>query len=584
MKKLTIVLFLFFFINLPGQNWMPLNKENKWMFLSDKHHSLFNSHKYSFTNVTVFADTISDDKTYFRIENFFDYSTLALFRYDLQMQILYAKISGVEGIIINFTSPNNFSYLQISPDGSFRNAVVEEDTLELLGASIIARGFNVGGEKLFFIENVGICYVKQLGPSIYESTLSNVIDYSVAGAPANNYKPISTITSSLNPTNTTSGYNNIKGRVIVQHEYSKGTPGNIFSTNFIDKCWIESYYFKEDSIKPTMSDTSSFLGIWGYSCNSSLFDFPLFLRGYKINYRIVLQNKYFSENIEYFPPEGFITLRYPKTSFYNYAAGNFWKYKEYYYFENSGDSVYIGNYTIKVNQDTVLINGQTYHKITGKNNLREFLRNPINDARLIRTDGYVNEHVIDDVDLALLDTLPNSRLGQDHPVTLSGEGFDNNYMTNSELRTFTSLQHPNTYYTVKDSIGLVYMKQAINIPPYNEFKISILDEAYINGKHYYNIPSAIVSERVELTFKLFQNYANPFNPTTKIKFTISVFGFTTLKIYDVLGNEIATIVNEEKAPGVYGVEFDGSKLSSGVYFYRLKAGSFIQTKKMILLR
>jgi photosystem II stability/assembly factor-like uncharacterized protein len=91
-------------------------------------------------------------------------------------------------------------------------------------------------------------------------------------------------------------------------------------------------------------------------------------------------------------------------------------------------------------------------------------------------------------------------------------------------------------------------------------------------------------------FILYQNYPNPFNPATKIKYAIPDFGFTSLKIYDVLGNEIVTLVNEEKQPGEYEVEFsvgsfgDGSNLSSGIYFYTLNAGSFRETKKMILLR
>ncbi|RKY91699.1 MAG: hypothetical protein DRQ13_11140, partial [Ignavibacteriae bacterium] len=86
---------------------------------------------------------------------------------------------------------------------------------------------------------------------------------------------------------------------------------------------------------------------------------------------------------------------------------------------------------------------------------------------------------------------------------------------------------------------------------------------------------------------------NPFNPSTKIKFSIPQSpllggdgkgGLVSLKVYDVLGNEIATLVNEEKPVGIYEVEFDASMYSSGVYFYQLRAGSFIDVKKMILLK
>lgn len=86
------------------------------------------------------------------------------------------------------------------------------------------------------------------------------------------------------------------------------------------------------------------------------------------------------------------------------------------------------------------------------------------------------------------------------------------------------------------------------------------------------------------SFTLYQNYPNPFNPTTKIGFRIADFGFVSLKVYDVLGNEIGTLINEEKSAGIYEVNFDASRLPSGLYFYTLNAGGFSETKKMILLR
>ncbi|MBE0572724.1 MAG: discoidin domain-containing protein [Ignavibacteriaceae bacterium] len=91
------------------------------------------------------------------------------------------------------------------------------------------------------------------------------------------------------------------------------------------------------------------------------------------------------------------------------------------------------------------------------------------------------------------------------------------------------------------------------------------------------------------TFELFQNYPNPFNPSTKIKFTIPSVGAQyivpiQLKVFDILGNEVATLVDEEKMPGIYEVEFNGSNFSSGVYLYRLTAGSFSEIKKLILLK
>jgi hypothetical protein len=85
-------------------------------------------------------------------------------------------------------------------------------------------------------------------------------------------------------------------------------------------------------------------------------------------------------------------------------------------------------------------------------------------------------------------------------------------------------------------------------------------------------------------FLLHQNYPNPFNPNTRISFQLPSPGFVTLKVYDLLGNEVAMLVDEYLPTGTYKVSFDASSLSSGIYFYRIQAGSFIETKKMILLR
>jgi len=85
-------------------------------------------------------------------------------------------------------------------------------------------------------------------------------------------------------------------------------------------------------------------------------------------------------------------------------------------------------------------------------------------------------------------------------------------------------------------------------------------------------------------FSLDQNYPNPFNPSTTINFSVPSSEFVTLKVYDVLGNEIETLVNEEKPAGKYEVDFNAVELSSGIYFYMLQVGNFLETKKMILLR
>ncbi len=85
-------------------------------------------------------------------------------------------------------------------------------------------------------------------------------------------------------------------------------------------------------------------------------------------------------------------------------------------------------------------------------------------------------------------------------------------------------------------------------------------------------------------YALYQNYPNPFNPTTKIRYQLPKESKVVIKIYDILGAEVITLLNEKKEPGVYEVELNAQSLSSGAYIYRMTAGEFVETKKMVLMK
>jgi hypothetical protein len=128
-----------------------------------------------------------------------------------------------------------------------------------------------------------------------------------------------------------------------------------------------------------------------------------------------------------------------------------------------------------------------------------------------------------------------------------------------------------------------------------KLKATLTDTSiFLNTAHYPDtgwvvitvLPSILNVESGEtpLIYLLAQNYPNPFNPITRILYQIPEQAFITITVYDVLGNEIETLVKEEKHDGSYIIEFDGSALTSGIYYYRMMAGFFSQTKKMILLK
>lgn len=125
-----------------------------------------------------------------------------------------------------------------------------------------------------------------------------------------------------------------------------------------------------------------------------------------------------------------------------------------------------------------------------------------------------------------------------------------------------------------------YVK-AINL----KYRLKQID---FNGNYEYS-DEINVELKNDFKFSLAQNYPNPFNPVTKIKYSIGTASQTgnvpvSIKVFDILGNEIATLVNEQKEPGFYEIQWDASELSSGIYFYTLKAGNFTSTKKLILMK
>lgn len=100
----------------------------------------------------------------------------------------------------------------------------------------------------------------------------------------------------------------------------------------------------------------------------------------------------------------------------------------------------------------------------------------------------------------------------------------------------------------------------------------------------YGSDNAVNKNIIPKTFSLKQNYPNPFNPITKIEYELPKDIFIKIKIYDILGREVKTLVNEFKNAGSYIISFNGSEFASGIYFYRIQAGSFVSVKRMVLIK
>ena len=201
-----------------------------------------------------------------------------------------------------------------------------------------------------------------------------------------------------------------------------------------------------------------------------------------------------------------------------------------------------------------------------------------------------------------LQTFNSAKNLQDHAFALAIDNLNNIYVTGS---TSDSVDQGNSYTVKYSDNGSLLWQQKFGAPHsnYNNAKFLFLDDSsnvYVagdvadstNGWNFFilkinqKMGSNVDNRNSGLpnAYSLSQNYPNPFNPTTTIKYSVPKSSFVSLTVYDLLGREIASLVNEEKPPGVYTVNFNGSNFASGIYFYRFRAGSFIQTKKFVLIK
>jgi len=176
------------------------------------------------------------------------------------------------------------------------------------------------------------------------------------------------------------------------------------------------------------------------------------------------------------------------------------------------------------------------------------------------------ENSIGNFDGIARDTLGNYYISS--WATNSVHKYDKNF-TNPPITIASGLNGPaNLSYNAKDNI--------ISVPNYNANNVIFIQLNSIGVKK--------IEGSVPQDYKLFQNYPNPFNPTTKIKYQITKNKLVRFQIFDILGKEIATLVDEKQSPGLYEVSWDGEKYAGGIYFYKLETDNFSDIKKMILIK
>ena len=292
--------------------------------------------------------------------------------------------------------------------------------------------------------------------------------------------------------------------------------------------------------------------------------------------------------------------------FYPLAVGNKWVFNHSTVTYDPYPNYFYQIDVKKVLGDTIAPNGKHYYLVNDQTLSESSLLERVDsvDGKVYRyyEDSTLteNEYVAYDLLAEVGDTLLSYRMGFNTVMftTMYAEATFEKWGLTKPKKVFEEYTLHPPIFSITQDIGLDSIYSYFD---FGETYIT-LKGCIIDGVIYGDTTTVGVEDDqkpVLSNFRLEQNYPNPFNPSTKIKFTIpSVIAsgakqsqLATLKVYDILGNEIATLINEELSPGEYEVTFDSHSglsgirdLPSGVYFYQLKSGSFVQTKKMVLLK
>jgi hypothetical protein len=268
------------------------------------------------------------------------------------------------------------------------------------------------------------------------------------------------------------------------------------------------------------------------------------------------------------------------TDWYPLHIGDKW---EYY-----GDGY--GYYQVEVIGDTMMPNGQLYYKFSEGVYAWRFQRKVGNDIVYYYSTADGNEYMLFNFKLADRELWKSPFVGENW-WGIFKTGSDNNNLLNYPVmyKIFeraiidTTVNPPDTTWGYLIDAYPTRITKGFGITSYS-YDLENIVGARINGKGYGTLVGIKENEEIVTEYKLHQNYPNPFNPSTTISYQISASSHVSLKIFDVLGREVAVLVNEKKSRGYYNVTFNGKNLSSGVYYYSLTSGSKRINKSMILLK
>ena len=525
-------------------NYVPLNVGNKWQYLNVKVTN-YEWYYYSIDTMEVIADTIISNKKYFKLDDVNDW-----IRFSYPDQRLYIFWNDSDYVNMDFNVEPGSSFQQLTFNTHvLRNVYAIHGERQIFDSTLIYKGYeeigSFGGSSKRYTASFGetdnfwAVGGDQSRWNIYfDQEIIQAILFDSSGAP-NYYTYNNKPEIIFDPIYTTSG-TQVTFDFQVNHPYIVGPPPNPFSNgrDFIDSVIIQSFYSKNGNI---INNNPIYIPSYDYRKyrkTVQLVD-SLFTSGFNFYYKIKAKDKGIIPQYDFDPDGGYYELKYINPNIQFYPA-----------------------------TDTVFVKGGC---TTPEMLCFNLVSTPLRDSISIEAGSNTS--------LEYLDSLGN-------PVYVD-----------------------NFYFLVIDSLDqfeyeLWYYPKTS--PPFDSVLI-IYDSTFFIDQHNFNIELRVklngipISSRIQSfsadwglgvgddgllpkEYKLSQNYPNPFNHSTIIEYQIPEISYAIIKLYDVLGNEVTTLLNEESPVGYYRIEFNASSLSSGIYFYRIQAGSFIDTRKMILLK
>ncbi len=574
-------------------NYYPLAVGNRWQFVQID--STFNwssyppssSKNYAVVDYSVTEKTIINNEEYFKING-------KWMRYDKAKKIIYLYVN----------SPKVYLDFKL-PVGSIieGNTVVGKEittfgnTDYCKGISNSVSGSEFGDESRYFMNNFGMVYYEYTAGSSYTSTTKSLELIGIC---------ISDSTQTIAYTDTsgprisfTSAEINLDNRVSLSveilHKYSF-SPTVYSPDNYISSAFIDYFYFNGvDTVWESRRPMSTQNG----TTYNSLVDYKteLIMQGYNLYFRITAADKAIIPNTSFYPVYGFKKIEIASNQIANYyplKSANKWVYDIEEYNLTTGSHQFVKRQYVYKLKDTLLADNNLYSKMAYDNNIQY--------ERIDPATGITIQYFIDSLGAAQQKILDVLGAQYNKKYFIGRFGIPDTFrctaispktvlhVPNVTTKRMVNLADYRIEYSISNNFGIVaknYYDYENGIKRYYK---ALLTAAKIDNVNYGDSTLFVGIEKTETAinpdnFALSQNYPNPFNPNTTIEFNIPRQGDVKLIVYDILGKEINTLINKNLDAGNYSVNFAGTGLSSGIYFYTLKYnGKQTITKKMALTK